>query len=892
MVNNSLDNSSQILKDFQLTSDIAAKSTLETGLRMAQAIQSTLVGNTSYFFLRNARFLLNRQMANGRYNVQLEFQDRMGFDGKINYANLMWLPLHIVNTIISKRVSAWMARNEKIQVKAKDSNSVKVKNDQYKYAEFILNNKEKLNQLQQASGIPQIGQDQFVPEDKDELDLWASEFNHLPEEIKYELGINGISEESGLYDVLKEKILHDSAEVGLVALFTDMNSKGEIYDQYIRPENVFYSDSEYPDFRDTTWRGYCFDMKVKDFRRKYGKQFGGRFTEQQIWEIAATGKEYQLVDKLSWTSWNNDWSMAFYRPYDECNISCILFQVRSIDEDGYSMKVGSDGKLVAPEDNNNTTVGKMYGGLKDKLTNQKNGSVLKSAISNVINQQKGKLKPEHIAHLKNIHSSINKNADLSLVQIEGYIKSADSVLQNVISESEQVRSKDYNIYQGVYAKDANQILEWGLKKNQIKPQDPKKIYQADFSISLYMYQNYGMRNLAIPEKVEEPFKNMCLLRLKIQQLVATAIPSGWAIDQTALDSIDYGLADKNKDVDHEKLFAQTGRLYYRGLDAEGNRVPVPISELRNSGFVDQMNAYIALFGHHYQVLKSQLGEDPDLQSQAATPRVSEGNIQTAMVQGDYATDYMYDSYLYVMEESARKKACLLNDSVTYGSQVYAHILGEEDVKGRDFSVEAKMLPTDREVAELQNTMNQAIASNPKLSTYLDVFKIMRIAKEDVKLAELYYSQATKRMIKTETAIAQQNQQQNAKDQIDSAQAAEAAKLNSLKEELRLKDLSDDKKNRNELKKIALQGAFQVMASSEADVQPEWKPVISELIHNIMIPLLSDNIEHTKKLGEAIAANQQEQQEQAESPEQQQQEQMQGQEQPMEAQEQNQPIPQQ
>ena len=101
MVNNSLDNSSQILKDFQLTSDIAAKSTLETGLRMAQAIQSTLVGNTSYFFLRNARFLLNRQMANGRYNVQLEFQDRMGFDGKINYANLMWLPLHIVNTIIS-----------------------------------------------------------------------------------------------------------------------------------------------------------------------------------------------------------------------------------------------------------------------------------------------------------------------------------------------------------------------------------------------------------------------------------------------------------------------------------------------------------------------------------------------------------------------------------------------------------------------------------------------------------------------------------------------------------------------------------------------------------------------------------------------------------------------
>ena len=87
-----------------------------------------------------------------------------------------------------------------------------------------------------------------------------------------------------------------------------------------------------------------------------------------------------------------------------------------------------------------------------------------------------------------------------------------------------------------------------------------------------------------------------------------------------------------------------------------------------------------LYQFHYQVLKDELGEDPNLMNQAAQPRVAASNIEASRVLANNATEYMYDAYIYVMEETCKKVSCLLNKSVTYGSKKYRDILKEEDVK--------------------------------------------------------------------------------------------------------------------------------------------------------------------------------------------------------------------
>jgi hypothetical protein len=189
---------------------------------------------------------------------------------------------------------------------------------------------------------------------------------------------------------------------------------------------------------------------------------------------------------------------------------------------------------------------------------------------------------------------------------------------------------------------------------------------------------------------------------------------------------------------------------------------------------------------------------------------------------------MYDAYIYVMEESCKKIACLLNKSVTYGAKKYRDLLKQEDVKDRNFVATVRMLPTEVEIANLQAMMNNSIASNPQLIIYLDPFKAMRIAKENVSLAELYFRQAQKRYIKTEQEKAQANSEQNAQIQQSSMQAkaqGDAALL--------------DKQTQAKQREIIIQGMFD-LAKASIPMPVELKPLIAEMLQNIEVPLAIDN----------------------------------------------------
>lgn len=748
--------SGQALKDFQLTTDLKSKKDFLYGKEVAQNIYSTIYGNQSYFWIRNNRFRKNRQIANGKMDMSV-FLDRLEMNGKANYVNINWKSIIIGNTIVSRLVGSWMKRKEKIVVTAVDPFSVNKKKEAADEAEFVYQNKEVLAQLQQESGVPIIPQDQFIAEDRDDLDLWVSEFNRLPEEIKYSMGVNNIFDANGWNDVLKERILHDSAEVGLVCTYTWMDDNGEVHVDWIRPENAVYSYSDFPDLRDTTYRGHVSSMKISELRARFGKEFGGTLTEEQIFQIAQFAKEYQLTDKIKWMQ---DWNVAYLRPYDEWNVDVLNFEVKTLDSEGYTI-----------------------------TKTKKNGSTI---------IRKGK--PE----------KLDEN-------------------------QEYVEEKKWNIYEGVYCPVTKTMLKWNIKKNMIRPQDPKNVGDAEFSYSFYIYQTYDMRNVSVPEKIEEPIEQMILARLKIQQLVAKMKPAGASINVDALQELDLGLGDATKPIEIQKIWEQTGNLYYRGRDAEGNPIPIPINELPNTGFAPQLQALIQLYEFHYKVLRDELGEDPSLASQAAMPRVTSENVAAAQVLQNNATDYMYEAYINVMEETARKVACLLNKSVTYGAKKYRELLKEEEVKGRDFSTQIKMMPSEIDLVKLDAMMNNAIAANPDLVLYLDPFKVMKMARENIELGELYFRQAQKRYIKAKQDQAAQNSEMNSQSQLQSIEMK--AKTDSAIEQQR---------NLAKEKQIILQGIFD-LAKANLPVPAELQPVVQEMLQNVEVPISVQNDQQQQAL---------------------------------------------
>ena len=441
-----------VLKQFQLDKlSTSEKSSAEFGKQISKKIWGYVTsGIGGYYYARNQQFLKNRNFANGIIDVQAMFQDRFEMNGKQNYMRLVWQTLQIVNRIISGLVGRWMGRNEKIQVTATDPISKKQKEEQYNQIEFIIDYKEKLEALQEQSGVQMIPNDQELPADKEQLLLWKNEFQRIPEEIETEMGCNDVLAANGFFDANKEKLLHDSAEVGFVGTHTDMDKEGVVKVRWVKPENAIYSYSEYSDFRDTSWRGELPTLKISELRRDYGVEFNpdnpNALTEEQLWKIAQSSKDWVYYTNIQF---DNLWLNSFTRPYDEYNVRGMIFELKTVDRDAYTV------------------------------------TTTKSSGTTYV--QKG-----------------------MPTTPSGKLREKPSDNQRIIGDT------NWNIYRGVYLPDNDMLLEWGLKKNMIRPQDPKEIGNAEFSYSFYMYQNFQMRNMAIPQKIEAAVDGMMLACLKIQ----------------------------------------------------------------------------------------------------------------------------------------------------------------------------------------------------------------------------------------------------------------------------------------------------------------------------------------------------------------------------------------
>jgi hypothetical protein len=380
-----------------------------------------------------------------------------------------------------------------------------------------------------------------------------------------------------------------------------------------------------------------------------------------------------------------------------------------------------------------------------------------------------------------------------------------------------------------------------------------------------------MRNVALPEKIEEPVEQMILARLKMQQLVAKMKPIGSQINIDALQEVELGIAVTGEVISPKKYYEQTGDFYYRGRDAEGNAIPVPIQELTNSGFVAQMQGLIQLYEYHYKVLKDELGEDPNLITQAVQPRVTSENVQASQQQADFATDYIYNAYKYLMEDIARCVSSLLNDSVRFGASAYRHLLQEGDIDNRLFSTKIRLLPDSFEIQAFDAFLAQSLAANPELAMYIDAFKLKRIAREDVKLAELMYNNAMKKMRRTIAQQKQQDYENNSQLQAQTAQqnAASAAQLQQQKLDTE-KQLAEYKALQD-MKVEIVRGSFSVAAKgAEAQMPPWLMPIISQLVPNLTIPIAAENQLYQQQTQQAIQQPDQQQ----ETPEMEQQEQMQ------------------
>jgi len=152
-----------------------------------------------------------------------------------------------------------------------------------------------------------------------------------------------------------------------------------------------------------------------------------------------------------------------------------------------------------------------------------------------------------------------------------------------------------------------------------------------------------------------------------------------------------------------------------------------------------------------------------------------GNVQASQETAANATDYYYSAYINCLNDTAKKVSCLLKDSVVYGANVYRQVFGEKSIDNRIFSTRIQMMPDAIDLQKFEMMMQNALNNTPELALFVDPFQMMRIAKEDTKLAETLFRKAQKKMIQHQQQTAQQNQEATFKAQVESARTGEEEK---------------------------------------------------------------------------------------------------------------------
>jgi hypothetical protein len=318
-----------------------------------------------------------------------------------------------------------------------------------------MENMDFVKELEGQLNTKLVDENQFIPEDNDDLNLYYELEHRTPEEIFFEQGIQYVWD-SNSTGVIKRRVIFDVVTAGFAGTRTIMDEQGKIKLKRCIPQNLIYSFSEYDDFRDASFIGEVQPMKISEIRVLYPE-----LDEEKLFQISQKAKNRQSVSR-----WDERWRTAETRPYDELAVDILMFELKTIDNLLYQVKKTANGSVAVDK--------------KERI-------------------------PERLGENK-----------------------------------EMIDKSIFVIYQGAYVIDSNIMVEWKKQKNMIKPSMPEKMAEAYFSYSIYMPDNYELKNLPMIQRMETSIRQMTLTHLKIQQLVAKMRPSGLMIDINNLRNISLG----------------------------------------------------------------------------------------------------------------------------------------------------------------------------------------------------------------------------------------------------------------------------------------------------------------------------------------------------------------
>jgi len=751
-------------------------------------------GETRYG--RKTRFDYNRAFAMGRQPMQ-EYKDILDLDGENSVIQLIYEPLPIAIPFLNRLKDRYNQREEKISCTSIDPFSAEKKKNAKDNALFKLNEKDKIQALQQESGaeIEQYSDDD--PQSESEIEIMFGYKYRIPEEIIMQELINIVFYDNDFTGVIKDRLMDDLINCGYAGTKVYIDATGRIKIRPIRPENLITSFTEWNDFRDWQYIGEVYYMSIAEIRLKYPN----KIDEQRLWELAQTftGK-YGNPNDFNY-GWNSLYYTALARPYDSFRVEVIELELKTL----YSLKYKTGTDRFGKE-----TLDKVK-----TITDPKNS----------------------------------------------------------------IESNPYYVsYTGVMIADTEYVLEWGLSKNMVKPKD--NLQEIISSYAIYMYNNNQMVNKPMIETMIPSIKKMQLIDLKQQNIIAAAMPDGYDVDISTMSDVDIGLGEGAlSPFELYKIKKQTGIGFYKRIDDGGldqRREPITANNVPFSGKLEQLrNEWNAEFDTLMRITGSNNLESGEITNQAVSQQV----VKQAKQTGESSSNYLYNSFLNIMQRSAKLAQLRGWDILVFGKKFgktfydgYRKALGAEkieyikveatdDFERTNFDVQIKTIIDDQAQQFLEANIGQALGQ--KEITLADAIDVRKLATIDVDYASYMLASRIAKRQREAQQMAAQNSQDNTQAAIAAAKAKSQGDidLENLKANNKLKEIelqSEKDKEKEILKSVNLIKA-EIAKSMLAQPGASWQQLPAPILDGMGIVDQSEkqimvNSIHQKQ--EEMAAQQQ------------------------------------
>jgi len=651
---------------------------------------------------RKARFDYNRSFAMGKQPMQ-EYKDILDLDGENSVVQLIYEPLPIAIPFVNRLKDRYLQRQEKISCNSIDPFTTEKKKKAKDNAVFKLQNKEKIQALQNAAGaqIEEFGDDD--PQTVREIEVeYGYNYKEREEVIMQEL-INIVLYDNDWSGVIKERILDDLINCGYAGVKVYLDGNGRIKIRFIRPENFITSYSEWNDFRDWEYQGEVYYKKITEIRLQYGNII----SEEELFSLAQNhvGKYGNPTD-FSF-DWNENYRTALARPYDGWRVEVVELEVKSL----YNLK---------------------YKTGEDRFGKQ----------------------------------------TLDRINV-------------VVDKDKTLMSQPYDVsYTGVMIAGTEHVLEWGLSKNMVKPQD--NLQEIISSYVVYMYGNQQMVNTPMMQTMIPSIKKMQLIDLKQQNIIAAAMPDGYDVDISTMSDIDLGLGEGVLNpFELYKIKKQTGIGFYKRLEDDGSgqrREPITANNVPFSGKLEQLRGE---WNSEYDTLLKITGSNNLDSGNITNQAVSQQVVKQAQQTGESASNYIYNSFLNIMQRAAKLAQLRGWDILVFGKKdgvkyydgyrqalgtqkiEYLKLEATDDFEKTNFDVQIKTIIDDQEQMFLEQ--NIAAALSQKEITLADAIDVRKLALIDADYASYMLAARIERRKQEQQKIAAQNSQDNTQAAIAAAQ---------------------------------------------------------------------------------------------------------------------------